>query len=101
MEATANKHFGRLNLFPPYVGGDDDEITSWRPECNCGFKGRETEFITLAYSELTDHLNGEIRKFYVGLEEIAELDNFEKYGHQSLRGAIMIAKKLIGINNED
>ena len=61
LDAPRRVHHGRLDAFPPYVGGDDDEIESWRASCVCGFRGTETESVTRAHMELIDHLNGALR----------------------------------------
>lgn len=95
------RHNGRLNSFPPYIGGDDDEITGWQAICVCGFHGRETEFQSVAYGELITHLNDSMNKLQVALVEISELDNFEKYGYQTLKGAVLIARKTIGVISEN
>lgn len=51
-------HFGRLDSFPPYVGGDDDDISEWQAICDCGeWKGRRTPHVTVAQGELVEHLN--------------------------------------------
>ncbi len=52
-----SEHHGRLDSFPPYVGGDDDTIDEWQAECACGFRGRKTPHTTVAYGELVEHLN--------------------------------------------
>lgn len=54
---TLAQHYGNLKSFPPYVGGDDDEITSWQAECACSFRGRETPHLSVANGELVAHLN--------------------------------------------
>ncbi len=58
-EIRAKCH-GHLRSFPPYVGGDDDEVDGWQGECMCGWKGRETEFSGVAQGELARHLNESI-----------------------------------------
>lgn len=56
-----SKCHGRLEAFPPYVGGDDDEIDEWQPACDCGWTGKRTEHITVAFSDLVDHLNAKFK----------------------------------------
>lgn len=90
-----------LKSLPPYVGGDDDSIDGWQATCVCGFNGRETEYQSVAYYELITHLNDRMNVLQIALVEISELDNFEKYGYQSLKGAVMIARKAIGVKDEN
>jgi hypothetical protein len=59
---AALKHHGRLRGLPPYVGGDDDEITAWQAACDCGYLGRETSHLSVANGELTAHLNAAFRR---------------------------------------
>jgi hypothetical protein len=51
------RHYGRLASFPPYVGGDDDEIDEWQAICACGWFGKKSEYVTAAHLELVAHLN--------------------------------------------
>jgi hypothetical protein len=52
------EHFGRLESFPPYVGGDDDEISEWQGECSCGWRAeRKWSHVAGAYDDVVKHLN--------------------------------------------
>lgn len=55
-------HYGRLDSFPPYVGGDDDEIDEWQAICECGWKGKKTKIVGVAQIELITHLNEGVKE---------------------------------------
>ena len=57
MTAALPSHYGHMRSYPPYVGGDDDEIDGWQATCVCGWSGTETEVLARAHIEMIDHLN--------------------------------------------
>jgi hypothetical protein len=60
-ESTVKRHYGRVESFPPYVGGDDDDIDEWEAQCDCGWVAeRKWDYVTSAYIDIIDHLNSVI-----------------------------------------
>lgn len=59
---TTEKHNGGVSGRPPYVGGDDDEITHWQGWCQCGWKSVETKYSSVAYLDVIRHLNEALSK---------------------------------------
>lgn len=56
--SETTEHYGRVESFPPYVGGDDDDIDEWQAECKCGWKAeRRWEHVGGAHIDLIKHLN--------------------------------------------
>jgi hypothetical protein len=59
--SAAQGHYGHMESYPPYVGGDDDEIDGWQATCMCGWAGVQTPSVSRAHIELIEHLNGALR----------------------------------------
>jgi hypothetical protein len=77
---NAAEHHGTVETFPPYIGGDDDEIDEWRAQCQCGYRGRKWTHSVGALSDLVDHLNGVVRGTPTGSARLPEPDLLAAFG---------------------
>lgn len=57
------EHNGRVESFPPYVGGDDDSIDEWQAVCTCGWRAaRRWNHVTGAHMDVIQHLNNSFQQ---------------------------------------